>query len=230
MKVDADFTRGASRLIYPELLDPLTSVDLILSDFLVRATRNESGRLPLPDRQAPGVVLLVQLKVFQAVGRFLNVRAVPRLIFEHVAHRLGVDGEIGFESSESTQHRHHKTILDRLGVTAAQCAECSFAGRLEQSYGKLQRSIRGATFGRSRLSASSRILLTGRYDRFCVNLPCGPKGPKQLPFVAAWKDPCAGDRPALVSRSTCQWISLLRCPRQARANTPWSLGRAAVEA
>jgi Domain of unknown function (DUF4158) len=64
------------------------------------------------------VVLLVQLKVFQAVGRFLSLRAVPRLIFEHVAHRLGVDGEIGFESSESTQYRHRKAILDRLGVTA----------------------------------------------------------------------------------------------------------------
>jgi hypothetical protein len=27
MKVDADFTRGASRLIYPELPGPLTSAD-----------------------------------------------------------------------------------------------------------------------------------------------------------------------------------------------------------
>jgi hypothetical protein len=30
----------------------------------------------------------------------------------------GVDGEIGIESSESTQYRHRKAILDRLGVTA----------------------------------------------------------------------------------------------------------------
>jgi len=65
-------------------------------------------------------VLLVQLKVFQAVGRFLSLRSVPRLVFEHVAHRLGVDGEIGFESSESTQYRHRKAILDRLDVTGAQ--------------------------------------------------------------------------------------------------------------
>jgi Domain of unknown function (DUF4158) len=67
------------------------------------------------------VLLLVQLKVFQViVGRFLSLHTVPRLIFEHVAHRLGVDvdGEIGFESSESTQYRHRKAILDRLGVTA----------------------------------------------------------------------------------------------------------------
>jgi hypothetical protein len=31
MKVDADFTRGASRLVHPELPDPLTFADL--SDF-----------------------------------------------------------------------------------------------------------------------------------------------------------------------------------------------------
>jgi hypothetical protein len=39
--------------------------------------------------------------------------------------------------------------------------------------GILQRSIGVATFGRNGLSAS-RILLTGRYDRFCANLPYGP--------------------------------------------------------
>jgi hypothetical protein len=72
MKVDADFTRGASRLVYPELPGPLTSADHARS----------------PTSQ---VVLLVQLKVFQAVGRFLSLCTVPRLIFEHVAHRLGID-------------------------------------------------------------------------------------------------------------------------------------------
>jgi hypothetical protein len=80
MKVDADFTRGASRPIYPESPDPLTSADL--KRFF---SPSESGRLPLPGRQPPRSFLLVQLKVFQVVGRFLSLRAVPRLIFEHVA-------------------------------------------------------------------------------------------------------------------------------------------------
>jgi Domain of unknown function (DUF4158) len=116
MKVDADFTRGASRLIYPELPDPLTAADLKRVFSPSHAEREWAPTIARsPTSQ---VVLLVQLKVFQAVGRCLSLRTVPHLIFEHVAHRLGVDGEIGFESSESTQYRHRKAILDRLGVTA----------------------------------------------------------------------------------------------------------------
>jgi Domain of unknown function (DUF4158) len=101
MKVDADFTRGASRLIYPELPDPLTSADL--KRFFSPSHAEREWAPTIARSSTSQVVLLVQLKVFQAVGRFLSLRSVPRLVFEHVAHRLGVDGEIGFESSESTQ-------------------------------------------------------------------------------------------------------------------------------
>jgi hypothetical protein len=45
-------------------------------------------------------------------------------------------------------------------------------GESNNHTGILQRSIGVATFGRNGLSASSRILLTGRYDRFCA--PYGP--------------------------------------------------------
>jgi hypothetical protein len=106
----------AGRLIYPEVPDPLTSADLkrfFSPSYAERKWAPTIARWPTSQ-----VVLLVQLKVFQTVGRFLNLRTVPRLIVEHVAHRFGIDGEIGFESSESTQYRHRKAILDRLGVTA----------------------------------------------------------------------------------------------------------------
>jgi hypothetical protein len=61
-------------------------------------------------------------------------------------------------------------------------------------------SIRVATFGRNELSASSRILLTGRYDRFCANLPYEPKPASTSAaavissrFSAATKSsPCSG--------------------------------------
>ena len=116
MRVDADFTRGASRLIYPELPDPLTFADL--KRFFSPSHAEREWARTIARSPASQVVVLVQLKVFQAVGRFLSLPTIPRLIFEHVAHRLGVDGEIGSESSESTQYCHRKAILDRLGVIA----------------------------------------------------------------------------------------------------------------
>jgi hypothetical protein len=100
LKVDADFTRGASRLIYAELPDPLTSADLkelFSPSYAEREWAPSIARSP-----TSRVVLLVQLKAFQTVGRFLSLCTVPRIIFEHVAHRLGVDGQIDFESSENT--------------------------------------------------------------------------------------------------------------------------------
>jgi hypothetical protein len=67
-----------------------------------------------------------------------------------------------------------------LRVAPAQSAESSFAGRIEQSYGNTERSIGVTGFGRNESSGSSRILLTGRYDRFCANLPYGPSSASRL--------------------------------------------------
>ena len=82
MRVDADFTRGASRLIYPELPDPLTSSDL--KQFFSPSYAEREWALAIARSPTSQVVLLVQLKVFQAIGRFLSLRTVPRLIFEKV--------------------------------------------------------------------------------------------------------------------------------------------------
>jgi hypothetical protein len=37
------------------------------------------------------VALLVQLRIFQAVGRFLPMKAVPASGIEHVAQKLGIE-------------------------------------------------------------------------------------------------------------------------------------------
>jgi hypothetical protein len=47
-------------------------------------------------------------------------------------------------------------------------------GESSNHTGILQRGIGAATFSRNGLSASSRILPIGRYDRFCANLPYEP--------------------------------------------------------
>jgi hypothetical protein len=53
----------------------------------------------------------------------------------------------------------------------------SLPGESNNHTGMLQRSVGVATFGNFRpkwMIGLPRILLTGRYDRFCANLPCGP--------------------------------------------------------
>jgi hypothetical protein len=66
MKVDADFTRGASRLIHPELPDPLTFADL--KRFFSPSHAEREWAPTIARSPTSQVVLLVQLKVFQAVG------------------------------------------------------------------------------------------------------------------------------------------------------------------
>jgi Tn3 transposase DDE domain len=56
MKVDADFTRGASRLIYPELPDPLTSADL-KRFFSPSPRRTRVGAYHCPFVNLPGGVV-----------------------------------------------------------------------------------------------------------------------------------------------------------------------------
>jgi len=75
--VDLDFTapNGTSRLIYPALPERLTSADL---HRLFGPNYDERKWAPTVARAPTSqVALLVQLKMFQAVGRFLPV-AVSR--------------------------------------------------------------------------------------------------------------------------------------------------------
>ena len=59
MKVDADFTRGASRLIYPELPDPLTSAEL--KRFFSQSHAEREWAPTIARSSTSQVVLLVQL-------------------------------------------------------------------------------------------------------------------------------------------------------------------------
>ncbi len=116
MRSDTGDGPGIARLLYPELPDPVTREDL---QRLFRPSYDECRWAPTVARTpASQVALLVQLKTFQFVGRFLRVDEIPSLIVEYVANRLGVEGDTRLMSSDSTLYRHRTAVLRRLGVTA----------------------------------------------------------------------------------------------------------------
>jgi hypothetical protein len=64
------------------------------------------------------VALLVQLRIFQAVGRFLPIKDVPASGIEYVAQKLGVECETRVVYAHATLYRHQAAILEYLGVTS----------------------------------------------------------------------------------------------------------------
>jgi hypothetical protein len=64
------------------------------------------------------VALVVQLRVFQAVGRFLPLKDVPASGIEYVAQKLGVECETRVVYPRATLYRHQAAVLEFLGVTA----------------------------------------------------------------------------------------------------------------
>jgi TnpA family transposase len=64
------------------------------------------------------VALLLQLKTFQAVGRFLPIEDIPPSAIEYAARQLGVKGDVQIGYTRATLYRHQAAILDFLGVTA----------------------------------------------------------------------------------------------------------------
>jgi hypothetical protein len=80
-------TSTASRVIYPELPDPLTSGDLqqlFSPSFYERRWAPTVARKP-----ASQVALLVHLKIFQTIGRFVRAADVPLAAIEYVAKTNG---------------------------------------------------------------------------------------------------------------------------------------------
>jgi hypothetical protein len=63
------------------------------------------------------VALLVQLRIFQAVGRFLPMKAVPASGIEHVAQKLGIECDTRVVYAPATLYRHQAAVLKYLGVT-----------------------------------------------------------------------------------------------------------------
>jgi hypothetical protein len=105
-----------TRLIYPTLAQRLTPADvhqLFSPSYEERRWAPTIARTP-----SSQVALLVQLKIFQSVGRFLPVEQIPEAAIEHVARALGVDEEIRLLYTDSTLYRHQSSVLERLHITA----------------------------------------------------------------------------------------------------------------
>jgi hypothetical protein len=116
MTPDPGVAQRTARLIYPELPDPLTPDDL---HRLFSPSFEDRNWAPTVSRTpASQVGLLVQLKVFQTIGRFRRVTDIPAIVFEHVARQLGVEPGPAYVHPDRTLYRHRPAILKRLGVTA----------------------------------------------------------------------------------------------------------------
>jgi hypothetical protein len=127
VSIDPIAPQAASRHIYPKLAQRMTSADLYR---LFRPSYEERRWVPTVARTPSSqVALLVQLKIFQAVGRFLPVEEIPQAAIEHVARELGVDEEIRHLYSDSTLYRHHSAVLERLRITAWGAAARELARR-----------------------------------------------------------------------------------------------------
>lgn len=109
-------TSTPSRVIYPELPDPLTPGDLqqlFSPSFDERKWAPSVARIPVSQ-----VALLVHLKIFQTIGRFLPASEVPLTAIEHVARRMGVETGTNVVFSDRTLYRHRPVILKRLNVVS----------------------------------------------------------------------------------------------------------------
>lgn len=109
-------TPTAARVIYPELPKPLTPGDL---HQLFRPNYDEREWAPtiarIPSSQ---VALLVQLKIFQSIGRFLGAADIPPAAIEYVASHMGVEHVSVLISRKRTFYRHRRAILQHLKVNS----------------------------------------------------------------------------------------------------------------
>jgi len=103
-------------VIYPELPDPLTPGDL---QQLFSPSFDERQWAPTVVRAtASQVALVVQLKIFQSIGRFRPPAEIPDIAIEHVARRMGVEFQPSQIFPERTRYRHRQAIFKRLGVVS----------------------------------------------------------------------------------------------------------------
>ncbi|MDO8778744.1 MAG: Tn3 family transposase [Burkholderiaceae bacterium] len=109
-------TPTTARVIYPELPDPLTTGDL---QQLFNPSFDERKWAPSVARTpASQVALLVHLKIFQTIGRFLPAADVPLAAVEYMARRLAVESGATLIFPDRTLYRHRQAILNRLKVVA----------------------------------------------------------------------------------------------------------------
>jgi hypothetical protein len=105
-----------ARVIYPELPDPLTPGDL---QQLFSPSFDERQWAPTVARTGETqVALLVQLKIFQTIGRFRPGADIPPSVIEHVARRMGMESGSALTFPDRTLYRHRPAILRRLNVVS----------------------------------------------------------------------------------------------------------------
>ncbi|HAL39496.1 MAG TPA: hypothetical protein DCP03_15830 [Polaromonas sp.] len=109
-------TPTTARVIYPGLPDPLTQGDL---QQLFNPSFDERKWAPSVARTpASQVALLVHLKIFQTIGRFLPAADVPLAAVEYMARRMAVESGATLIFPDRTLYRHRHAILKRLKVVA----------------------------------------------------------------------------------------------------------------
>ena len=109
-------TTTPARVIYPELPDPLTPGDL---QQLFSPSFDERQWAQTVARTVESqVALLVQLKIFQTIGRFRPGTDIPPAIIEHVARRMGMESGPELAFPDRTLYRHRPAILKRLKVVS----------------------------------------------------------------------------------------------------------------
>lgn len=107
-------TPTAARVVYPEPPKPLTPGDL---HQLFRPSYDERKWAPTIARiPSSEVALLVQLKIFQSIGRFLGAADIPPAAIEYVASHMGVEHVSVLIFRERTFYRHRRAILQHLKV------------------------------------------------------------------------------------------------------------------
>src|SRR5665647_90496 len=109
-------TPTTARVIYPGLPDPLTQGDLqqlFSPSFDERKWTPSVARTP-----ASQVALLVHLKIFQTIGRFLPAADIPRAAIEYVAHRMGGESGSTLIFPDRTLYRHRPAVLKPLEVVS----------------------------------------------------------------------------------------------------------------
>lgn len=109
-------TPTPTRVIYPELPDPLTPGDL---QQLFSPSFDERQWAPTVARTVESqVALLVQLKIFQTIGRFRPGTDIPLSVIEHVSRRMGMESGSEMTFPDRTLYRHRPAILKRLNVVS----------------------------------------------------------------------------------------------------------------
>ena len=118
-------TPTTARVIYPDLPVPLTPGDL---QQLFSPSFDERQWAPTVTRTVESqVALLVQLKIFQTIGRFLPVANVPLVVIEYMACRMGADSGSNLFFPDRTLYRHRQAILKRLEVVSWGTEACALA-------------------------------------------------------------------------------------------------------